>query len=273
MNHTQAADAPVLISELKGERRMRAIKTMSLLLVLLLVASVTPVAAQEPEEIEFTGQVVSVDEDAGTMVVEVEDEGGNIVIYTVLLPEEFDWESIAEGDTVEVEGTLDEDGNVAATKVVNETEEEEEEEEEEEGEGPYFCRPDAAFQHPVGERIATGYGVEYEQVMEWKCGGHGFGQIVHALQAAATSEEAVELLGRRSAGEGWGQIWKDLGLIGRPDNDETTDGGDINGNGNGQGNGNGNGRGNGNNNGRGNGNGNGRGNGPPDHSNAGGRNK
>ena len=258
---------------------MRTVKSLSLLLVLL-AAMAVPVAAQEAEEIEIIGQVVAVDEDAGTIVVEVEVEDGNVVTYTVLMPEGFDWESLEEGDTVEVEGTLDEDGNIVATKVVNETEEEEEDEEEQDGEGPYFCRPDAAFQHPVGARIADTYGVDYEQVMAWSCEDRlGFGQIVHALQTAATSEEAVQFLARRTAGEGWGQIWKDLGLIGRQDDDGENATGNTNGNGNGNGRGNGNSNGNSNGNGRGNGrgngnsNGNGHGNGPPDHSNAGGRNK
>ena len=252
---------------------MRATKSLTLLLVLLLVVSVVPVAAQEDEEIEFTGQIVAIDENAGTIDVGVEDEDGNVVTYTVLMPVDFDWESIEVGDTVEVEAVIDEDGNFVATKVVNETEEEEEEEEEE-GEGPYFCRPDAAFNHPVGERLADIYGVEYEQVMAWKCEGHhGFGQIVHALRIAASGDEAVQFLDRRVAGEGWGQIWQDLGLVGRPDDGEGN--GNGNGNSNGNANGHNNGNGNSNGNGRGNGhsNGNGRGNGPPDHSNAGGRNK
>ncbi len=58
--------------------------------------------------------------------------------------------------------------------------------------------------------------------MTWFCGdeemeGFGVGQIMLALsiQTQVPEEEAAALLERRAAGEGWGQIKQDLGLIGR----------------------------------------------------------
>lgn len=78
-----------------------------------------------------------------------------------------------------------------------------------ETEDNYFCRKDAAFHHTVGEGIADTFDIDYEQVMEWFCeDGHGFGQILLALQTAAVHDEADadELLDRRADGEGWGQI-------------------------------------------------------------------
>jgi hypothetical protein len=82
--------------------------------------------------------------------------------------------------------------------------------------------------HPVATAIADTYEVEVdpeteqteEDVVEgWFCEGFGFGQIMLALQTADMSDEATaeELLGRRDEGEGWGQIWQELELIGRPE--------------------------------------------------------
>ncbi len=172
-------------------------------------------ADDEPEEVEFTGTVVAIDEAAATFQVEVETEDGETVVYTVVVGEDFDFTTIAVGDLVEVEGTFDETGVVQAEKVVNETEDEEDEDEE-----SFFCvTPDAS--HPVGQALADKYGVDYAEVMAWFCDGHyGFGQIMHALKLAELfGEDADVYLARREAGEGWGQIWKDLGVIGngKPD--------------------------------------------------------
>jgi hypothetical protein len=58
-----------------------------------------------------------------------------------------------------------------------------------------FCA-DPGRQHPVGSRIAEGYGVDYGTVMNWFCNGHyGFGQILLALQTSKLAERRVlELL-------------------------------------------------------------------------------
>jgi hypothetical protein len=71
--------------------------------------------------------------------------------------------------------------------------------------------------HPVGAKLATRYDVDYEQVMGWFCDNEmGFGQIMLALQTAALlGGDAEYYLGRRVAGEGWGEIWQEEGLIGR----------------------------------------------------------
>jgi hypothetical protein len=56
-----------------------------------------------------------------------------------------------------------------------------------------------------------------EWVMEYFCDGYGMGQIMLALK---TSElEGIEtnpdsLLAERANGVGWGNIWKNMGLIG-----------------------------------------------------------
>ena len=191
----------------------------------------------EAEEIEFTGTVKTVDEEAGTLVVSVEQEDETVVDYVVYPPEDFDWTAVEEGEVVEVEGTLDENDAVQATKVKVETEDEDEEDEdqteededEEDGEetlpGGFFCR-ELDVPHPIGLRLADEYGVAYDQVMEWFCAGKfGFGQIKHALRTAQVISETervtdtteVDLadvagifLKQRRAGLGWGRIWKQL---------------------------------------------------------------
>lgn len=98
---------------------------------------------------------------------------------------------------------------------------------EEDGTVAAFCNADIdyvhtteGFQHPVGAGLYQRFGAEYEVVMAWFCEDHlGFGQIMLALATADLAdgggrEDADALLARRRTGEGWGQIWQDLGRIG-----------------------------------------------------------
>ena len=96
-----------------------------------------------------------------------------------------------------------------------------------ESRGTFCDNPDK--EHPVAAGIASQYSASYGEVMGWFCDGNGLGSIGLALEtAAAHGGSAGELLGE--AGEkGWGQVWQELGLIGRPDdagppNDEDGDG-------------------------------------------------
>lgn len=85
-----------------------------------------------------------------------------------------------------------------------------------------FCASGQA--HPVAQSLAEGYDVDVEQIMAWFCGsadtnGFGFGQINLALQKEIQLDQAGpsagQLLERRASGQGWGQIWRDLGIIGK----------------------------------------------------------
>lgn len=185
--------------------------------------------AEDPPEIEFTGTVTAIDGTEGTLDVEVQ-TGVGTLFYTVIAPDDFDLSTLSIGDSVEVAGTLVEEGLVVATMLqLEETEDEEEEDGEEDGEdgededgegdGENFFCANADESHPVAQGIADTYGLTYEEVLAWFCeGGFGFGQITLALQTAEiTGDSADDLLSRRAGGEGWGQIWKDLDLIGRPE--------------------------------------------------------
>ena len=75
--------------------------------------------------------------------------------------------------------------------------------------------------HPVAQRLAATYDATYEDIMLWFCvEGYGFGEIMHALQTSNPEEDdgkPVELLHLKTKLGGWGQVWQELGLIGRPD--------------------------------------------------------
>jgi hypothetical protein len=195
-----------------------AIGTHLALILALFLASGAMAQEADPVEIEFTGTVTAVDLELGAFTVET--DGGEV--FTVIPPEGFDLTSLEVGDVVEVEGTLAEDGSVLAeTVVLQEPDEEDPDQEdpEEADEVNYFCRADTTAQHPVAAGIAETYGMEYGQVLAWFCdGGFGFGQIMLALMTQEqTGGSADELLARRAGGEGWGQIWISLDLIGEPD--------------------------------------------------------
>jgi len=108
----------------------------------------------------------------------------------------------------------------------------------------YFCT-DTEDQHPVAAGIAELYEVEYEDVMAMFCenmemregeeadAGFGFGQIMLAYSTFAQGAELEDLegdfslegiLGMREEGMGWGQIWQEMGLIGKPDDVGKPDG-------------------------------------------------
>jgi hypothetical protein len=75
--------------------------------------------------------------------------------------------------------------------------------------------------HPVAQRLAETYGVAYEDIMTWFCEGrYGFGEIMHALQTGDPEEEGKtpeQILLLKTELGGWGKVWQELGLIGKPD--------------------------------------------------------
>ncbi len=172
------------------------------------------------EDVQIEGILVSFDDQAGILDIEVQTETGEIVLYTIQMPEDFDFTTLTVGDTVDVTSLLNEEGSELLSGPEDELTEEG---------GGFYCE-NLDVPHPTGNSLAETYGVTYEEVMEWFCGsgtsegedeepesgeesGHkvGFGQIMLALHTAESSGESVdELLSRRAAGEGWGQIWQDL---------------------------------------------------------------
>jgi hypothetical protein len=66
----------------------------------------------------------------------------------------------------------------------------------------------------MGSSIAANFETTYEQVMGWYCAGHGFEDILLALQTADGLEVMPQaLLDRLEQGQTWEEIWKELGLL------------------------------------------------------------
>ncbi len=101
--------------------------------------------------------------------------------------------------------------------------------------GNYCANP--SEQHPAGLKLAAEYGVTYEEVIGWFCQGYGMGEIMLALQTSQkTGLPPAELLAMKTEQGGWGQVWQNLGLIGKgkrqvtPENPDATPSPDADGN-------------------------------------------
>jgi hypothetical protein len=124
--------------------------------------------------------------------------------------------SVRAADTRPEEGVAgDGDDDQDDDGIVDENQDNGDDDEEKDG---YYCR-NLEDEHPVGATLAERYEVDYEQVMGWFCEDRlGMGEIGLALETAKKADLTVEeIVSRRLDGEGWGEIWRDLGLIGRPE--------------------------------------------------------
>ena len=91
-------------------------------------------------------------------------------------------------------------------------------ENENEGPGENFYCLNRSEEHPVAARLVGNFEVPYDVIMDWFCGGFGFGEIKMALQISTTAGVSPdELLQMKANGTGWGVIRKGFGLIGQPD--------------------------------------------------------
>jgi hypothetical protein len=183
----------------------KIVKYASFFLILVLILGSGSPAVAEESQVTITGAVISISEGTG---FEVDTEEGEV--ETILIPEEMEFPDIELGDQVLVEGERLEDGTILAESV----DVEEGEEEVEKTESAY-CDPEKEMgSHPVAAALAEMYEVPEDEIMAYFCDGFGFGQIMLALQTDV--EHYGEYLAQREAGQGWGQIWQELGLIGKP---------------------------------------------------------
>jgi len=96
------------------------------------------------------------------------------------------------------------------------------------GEGSDWCV--GANPHPVGTRLAEEFGVTYDTIMGYFCGGatnadgtltehHGFGGIRLAYRIAEKAGvDVTEVFALRDSGLGWGNVMKEYGLKGNGKN-------------------------------------------------------
>lgn len=163
-------------------------------------------------KVKFCGELTEVGDGFLTVTIDEERE------FTVLLPEDFDYDTLTDVTEVCVSGELNEEGEVEAVIVKPADDDDDEDEDAKTG---FYCIQ-SEVQHPFGARLAERYGVDYEAIQEWFCDGLGWGQIMLALHTAELKGDDVDFstyLERRQEGEGWGRIWKDLKLIGKDKED------------------------------------------------------
>jgi hypothetical protein len=183
--------------------------------MLLLFAAVQPAAAQESSEsVEVTGTITAItpptETQPGTIAV---DTGDSLVtLYPGL---DFDYTSLEPGMQITAAATQNEDGSLTVTEItITDSVPPEEPLVSQDG---YYCTQSDEM-HPFGARLVDRYGMDYATLQDWFCSGFGWGQVMLALQTATiTSDDPNSLLDARSAGQGWGEIWQELGLIGKSD--------------------------------------------------------
>ena len=167
-----------------------------------------PASAQKNKVIK--GEVIAVE--GGTLTID--SKKGT---FTVIVPEGFDMNSIAFGASVLVKGVETGDGSIEADfiKLLGASN----------GNKPEGSKDNSAFctagkqekPHPFSATIAERYGVTVEWVSGYFCQGYSMGAIMLALKTTQIDGMSIDpavLLAKRAEGTTWGQLWKDLGLIG-----------------------------------------------------------
>lgn len=194
-----------------------------IILAAILTLMMTAAAFAQTGEGNPRGEVLSVDETGGTLTILTSDDSEVVIT----LPEDFDYSSISVGMTVLAKGTWTETGLDAewvkeagpGDKGPNNGPAAGAHEDEGEGDGwgqgGKYCNDESADPHPMAAKLADDYGVETDWVMDRVCDGHGFGAIMLALKTAELEGgNAEDYLAERKGGRGWGEIWKELGIIG-----------------------------------------------------------
>lgn len=197
---------------------MKKILLTSMLMFMLSLLVASPALAKN-DKVNIKGEVTAVGD--GTLTV-LSNKGETFV---VTVPDGFDLTSIQVGDSILVKGSIAGDGSVVAESIKlvgkgDDTAGDGNSEVQAEGgkDNSAYCADGKQEKpHPLAARLAERYGVTEQWIMDYFCDGYGMGQIMLALK---TSEiEGIEadpeiLLAERANGIGWGNIWKDLGLIG-----------------------------------------------------------
>ena len=136
------------------------------------------------------------------------EDGDIVIIVGVLLNED----TIQASSFFLVED-LDEDEEEDEEECDEEDEEEDCADEDDEDEGEDEDTGVCGNLNPVGETLAAAYEVGDAVILGWRCDGYGYGEIARALELAKLSgDDADEILARREAGEGWGNILKDYDI-------------------------------------------------------------
>lgn len=188
-------------------------------IIVLLISMFFPVSVfAKPGKGNVKGDVVDIDPGSGILTI-VTKKGETLL---VIAPVGFDFQGIEVGDSVMVKGETQEDGSILADSIkeVGKGSDDDNDEVENETEGSkdnsaYCADEKQEDSHPLANKIAERFGVAEEWVMSYLCDGYSIGAIMLALKTSEINGvDPVTLLAGRSQGQGWGQIWKELGLIG-----------------------------------------------------------
>ncbi len=200
---------------------------MIVLITVFLTMFLTGNVLAEKESPVIRGEIIAINQAEETISISTED--GNIVVIHV--PKRFDFDKVSIGSLVQAKIQKSQSSLVIADwiKEINqgdddlETEEEEEKEDKnkEEFEGKSnssYCSDKKESEHPFAAAISDTYSTSVSVVMDYFCQGYGFGEVMLALQTnQINNEEVSTMLDLRRSGQGWGQIWQDMKLIGNRD--------------------------------------------------------
>ena len=198
------------------ENKMKKKLTISILVILVALLAAVPALAI-PGKGAVKGEVKEFGSDGRTVTIET--KRGETVIVTV--PIGFDFDAIKRGDWVLVKGKVGVGDSIEAewVKQVGKGRGKNDDQDKPEGkkDNSAFC--DVGKQdepHPLVAKVRARFDVpEKGWVMHYFCDGYGMGAIMLALKTSKLGGGKPEvLLEERSNGKGWGQIWKDIGLIG-----------------------------------------------------------
>jgi len=196
------------------------------LVLLIALLAVGPAYAQK-NKINIKGEVTAMED--GTLTV-ASNKGET---YIITIPDAM-VSTVQVGDSVLVKATAGEGGNWIAEsiKLVGNGKDKNDNDEKEKPEGfkenSAFCADGKQVKpHPLALKMAERYGVTQDWVMERFCDGYSIGAIMLAIktsQVEGMTASPDELLADRAAGQGWGLIWKELGLIGSEKNGQSPPG-------------------------------------------------
>ena len=204
---------------------------IALMLVFAIVLVAVGSVSAQKGKVNVKGEVTTVGNDTLT----VKSSNGDMYVFTV--PSGFDISTVQVGDSVLVKATAgegdtwlaqtiklvgqggnDDDGSRGKGKGSDDDDDDGTVKPEGFKENSAFCTDGKQEKpHPLAPKIAERYGVSEEFVMGYFCEGYSIGAIMLAIKTSQMEGMTVtpeDLLAGRKAGNGWGQIWKNLGLIG-----------------------------------------------------------
>ena len=203
---------------------MKKIFTVTIVMILVSLLSVGTAFAQKGMT-NIKGEVTAM---GGGSLTVVSAKGDT---YIVTIPDGMELSGVEVGRMVLIKASKGEgDAFVAESvkvtgKVEKDTEtdtDKEEKDKDADQEGSFennaFCSEGKQDKpHPLAPKIAERYGVSEEMVMGYFCDGYSMGAIMLAIKTSqldGVTASIDELLTSRADGNGWGQIWKELKLIG-----------------------------------------------------------